>query len=259
MSPTRIRSSWFFAAALCAVACDAAPADNAGDLRLGVLGEDAAGNIYRLRDGVFELDGPTPTTISTEDQPDPVDALSIVLTAGDYEVTLSPGWRLERFDPATELTLDVDALLESPNPTSATVDDNSTTSLAFLFVVADAGPVTLGEGTLEIDIDVDVDEASSCDPTLQDCPAGQGCFPLGEPGALVFTCAQSSGAQAETPCDTSNDCDTGLACLPDPLCGAAENCCLPLCDVADVPPCEGIHLCHQFDASSNFGYCGIGG
>lgn len=237
-----------------------APVEDAGSLRLGVLGEDAAGNVYRLRDGVFDLDGPTLATISTEDSPDPVDVLSIVLTAGDYDVTLLSGWRLERFDPATETTAAVDALLESENPAQATVGIDATSSVAFQFVVADAGPVVLGEGSLEIDVGVSVDETGSCDPTVQDCPSGQACFPLGEPGAMIFTCAQTSGAELEAPCDSSNDCNNGLACIADPLCGASGSCCLALCDVADSPPCVDTSLlCQQFDAFSNFGYCGIGG
>lgn len=76
-----------------------------------------------------------------------------------------------------------------------------------------------------------------CDPLLQDCPAGEGCYPI-EP----WTCAPDDsgdlGAYGD-PCDFINRCDPGLVCLnggavpPGLPCEGTSGCCTELCDVED--------------------------
>jgi hypothetical protein len=65
----------------------------------------------------------------------------------------------------------------------------------------------------------------SCDPLLQDCPIGEGCYSSN--GGLI--CA----AQGDTPvgesCGFINDCEPGSGCANIPACGGL--CCTPFCDV----------------------------
>ena len=251
-----VRYSWLIAVPLAFVACDEASVDpnDAGDLRMGVLGEDGEGNTYRLRDGVFDIAGPDPATASTEDSVDPVDTLSVVLGAGNYSVTLADGWRLERFDPTTGDSLEVAAELTSDNPVDVLLNGGGATLVTYTFFVADAGPVTLGDGTLEIDIDVDT-PAGICDPAVQDCLAGEGCYPFSQNGAIEFLCAASFGVALGGECEFVNECAPGLLCAADPVCASAS-CCLALCNTADNI-CPGPEACYPLDASSpEIGYCG---
>jgi hypothetical protein len=80
-----------------------------------------------------------------------------------------------------------------------------------------------------------------CDPLLQDCDEGQGCYPVND----TFTCAPDAGGEMGAlgdPCEFINVCDPGLFCassetLPD--CEAAS-CCTPFCDAAGEDPCAGV-------------------
>jgi hypothetical protein len=78
-----------------------------------------------------------------------------------------------------------------------------------------------------------------CDPLVQNCVAGQACYPVG-PG---FTCApDASGGLGfdDDPCEFINVCDPGLMCID---AGSVENCfgsgcCTPFCDISvGVDPC----------------------
>ena len=78
----------------------------------------------------------------------------------------------------------------------------------------------------------------TCDPLLQDCPAGQGCYAAAGGGA--FICFKFSGMPGEglqgDECNYVNACSPGTACLtPDSVsgCGAQGGCCSPYCDLTD--------------------------
>lgn len=80
----------------------------------------------------------------------------------------------------------------------------------------------------------------SCDPYVQDCPNGQGCYGLGG----TFTCLPAGGVALSGPCGTINDCQPGSACLPAnavPGCNGAS-CCASFCSTdadCDAPvPCS---------------------
>ena len=81
-----------------------------------------------------------------------------------------------------------------------------------------------GDGVLNLCIEV-------CDPLLQACPDGQGCYPVDS----VFYCvpdASGPGGGYLDPCMFINACDPGLACINgDALPGCDEaGCCAPFCD-----------------------------
>ena len=75
-----------------------------------------------------------------------------------------------------------------------------------------------------------------CDPLVQDCQPGEGCFPVGD----TFVCApDSSGDQGAygDGCEFINVCDPGLYCaFPElvPDCVGASGCCTPFCDLTDA-------------------------
>ena len=86
-----------------------------------------------------------------------------------------------------------------------------------------------------------------CDPLVQDCPLGQGCF---YDPSYGFACGElGDGAGLGEPCVGSsiNECLPGLGCVPEfdypDGCGGAPGCCTNLCDpelggaaCADGPP-----------------------
>lgn len=86
-----------------------------------------------------------------------------------------------------------------------------------------------------------------CDPLVQDCPEGQGCYPDEEaPGGTGFLCLPTVGAQpAGGWCWLLSGCEPGLLCVtPDFVPGCNENfgCCTPLCDVTEQPdPCPAVN------------------
>jgi hypothetical protein len=76
-----------------------------------------------------------------------------------------------------------------------------------------------------------------CDPVLQDCPAGQGCYPVQDDFACVPDASDPDGGGYGDPCEYINACDPGLACINAdslPNCVGSVGCCSPFC----VPPSQ---------------------
>lgn len=95
---------------------------------------------------------------------------------------------------------------------------------------------------------------TECDPLIQDCPTGQGCY--ASTGSGEFICFKYSGENGEgapgDPCNFLNQCQPGTACLgPASVegCGAESGCCAPFCDLsAAMPgePCNTSETCEAF-------------
>jgi hypothetical protein len=84
-----------------------------------------------------------------------------------------------------------------------------------------------------------------CDPLVQNCPDGQGCYPSEEAvGGTDFLCLPHIGvAQLGGPCWLLSNCDPGLVCVtPEffPGCTAPKGCCTPLCDVTEPGTCDEV-------------------
>ncbi len=82
---------------------------------------------------------------------------------------------------------------------------------------------------------------ANCDPLLQDCPDGQGCY--GSAAGDGFICFKFSGMAGEGvpggECGFVNACQPGAACLaPDAVenCAATNGCCSPYCDLGAADP-----------------------
>jgi hypothetical protein len=81
-----------------------------------------------------------------------------------------------------------------------------------------------------------------CDPLIQDCPDGQGCYPSAEAiGGTDFLCLPHIGsAQLAEACWLLSNCDPGLICVsPEffPDCSAPIGCCTTLCDTSEPDSC----------------------
>jgi hypothetical protein len=85
---------------------------------------------------------------------------------------------------------------------------------------------------------------AQCDPLLQDCPEGQGCYGVND----GWQCAPdaSDGAGQDAPCEFINGCAPGHVCLaPEsvPTCeGGVAGCCTAICDTSTPDPCPGQEL-----------------
>lgn len=81
-----------------------------------------------------------------------------------------------------------------------------------------------------------------CDPLLQTCPDGQGCYDA-DLDAFVCWDAPETPPTAGEPCQGNTLCAPGSTCSPGakvPGC-AANRCCAPFCDLDAAPdPCEAI-------------------
>lgn len=80
----------------------------------------------------------------------------------------------------------------------------------------------------------------TCNPLLQDCPAGYGCYAGADsPAPLCFQDASGEAGELADPCTFLNACDPGLSCQSpgDSVAGCTtEGCCTPFCDVL-APAC----------------------
>ncbi|HVI01648.1 MAG TPA: hypothetical protein VM869_23190, partial [Enhygromyxa sp.] len=112
-----------------------------------------------------------------------------------------------------------------------------------------------GSGTINFCI-------KSCDPTLQDCGAGLGCFWANNDFNCIFT---ARDIPAGEPCGFINDCAAGLGCLPAevlPDC-AGSACCSAFCDLnRGDEPCDAIPgtVCSAFfeEGTAPLGYDHVG-
>jgi hypothetical protein len=112
-----------------------------------------------------------------------------------------------------------------------------------------------------------------CDPLVQDCSAGWGCYADDYKRWACDLDRSGDGGAHGQPCDCLNCCDPGLLCLPGVLvdaegCGpeGAVGCCAQVCMLQeDVPPVEGacpgeLEQCEPFYSSDSIlmGYDDVG-
>ena len=76
---------------------------------------------------------------------------------------------------------------------------------------------------------------SQCNPVLQDCLPGYGCYPVDD----TFSCLKHAGGPADT-CAYINACSPGWFCAPARSvngCESRTGCCAPFCDLTAREPC----------------------
>ncbi len=85
---------------------------------------------------------------------------------------------------------------------------------------------------------------STCDPLLQDCAEGNGCYPDEQSaGGTGFICLPTIGTTGDfnENCWLLSNCLPGFICVtPDflPDCNGLVGCCTPLCDAAEADACD---------------------
>jgi len=88
----------------------------------------------------------------------------------------------------------------------------------------------------------------NCDPLLQDCPEGLGCYWSG--GSMTFQCVITAGGiPTAEPCGFNNDCNPGNFCTDAAALEACAGsaCCASFCDTTDDPsPCVAPLECVPF-------------
>ncbi len=216
---------------------------------MGVAGQDADGNYYRLRSGYIDASGPVFVSFDTEMDPNTTEYLTMDVPTGDYSLHLQPGWWVEQWDPFSAQSFPIDARLISANPASATVSELSTTIVTYTFYVDGVGPISMGDGDLAVDVAFDT-EPPICDPNAQDCADGLACS-LTDLWTGQFECGPEGGSPAYQDCWGAFDCEMDHACVP-----AAENfhcvgydCCVPTCDLA-APACPNGESCVPVDGAT---------
>lgn len=99
-----------------------------------------------------------------------------------------------------------------------------------------------------------------CDPLEQDCPSGEGCYPVEGSG---FSCAHDGsfdgGAQGDS-CGAVNTCSPGYVCAPShlvPACTSDGGCCTSWCDLDDPRCFEGLECIPYGGNFAGFEHVGV--
>lgn len=149
---------FLLASSLVGTACSSSPEKHEKEPEFGTLGlplstQGASGDTYRLRDATFRIrsddwhyedsssfggDGSGTTSevviVSSEDDPEAA-TISVSVPAGELEVKLLPGWRLERISEAGAET--IEATLLSSSTQWVWVAPRGTSFAEFRFGVGD--------------------------------------------------------------------------------------------------------------------------
>ena len=119
------------------------PADpSLGSISINLVGQAPSGAIYRLRNAVITVTGPTARTWNTEDDPNQT-TMSADVDPGTYTASVQTGWTLERVVGGTATP--VPAQLVSDNPVQFAVAAAVRTSVPLRFHV-DAVDIDLSQG-----------------------------------------------------------------------------------------------------------------
>ncbi len=149
-----------------------------GAVELALSARGSRGNLYRLSGAVFEVEGPSQTTLSSEG-----DSENIVadFPVGTYRVELLQGWQLIRV--ADQLAMD--ATVRDVSLEGVVVQASSTTTVRFSFDLADGEEVAFGR----IEVGIEVDEGQD-GVTTAECASE----PLRSVGEVHYFCSCDSGA-----------------------------------------------------------------
>ncbi len=104
----------------------------------------------------------------------------------------------------------------------------------------------------------------ACNPLLQDCPEGEGCYPVNH----NYACApvgvpDEVGFEGDT-CEYVVACQPGFSCMDAeqvPNC-MSPSCCTPFCDLTEQDPCPNpetqcIPVYEDNQNAPNVGFCGV--
>lgn len=185
-----------------------------------------AGVLYRLRNATFSLQGADNATVASDGYLSE-QSVSLELTVGPYDVSISDGWYLERQTATVGQFETIAAQLNSPNPTSFVVGEGETTNVVFYFQTAE-GPITLGSGSVNLSfvvadvventdaacsdgIDNDADSYVDCDDF--NCIGTVACGATITPENTEAACADGIDNDADSYVDCNDyNCSGTVAC-----------------------------------------------
>lgn len=140
-------------ASACTTAGEDDRADPFGQVDLALTGTASSGTIYRLRNGELTIAGPGgPIVFRTEDDLNRT-VISQDLDVGDYSLTLSPGFSLDKLGNDGVFRTVV-ATLISPNPQAFTITTSTVTPVVLRFQTA-GEVVVMDRGRVDIRLGVD--------------------------------------------------------------------------------------------------------
>jgi TGF-beta propeptide len=120
--------TWLCVAAGCVGAPDE---ERTGEISVNLVGTAPSGVIYRLRNTIVRVEGPSSAVFNTDADPNQT-SLSANVVVGNYVAGVQVG-QMERIDGQT--VTPVDAMLISENPTSFTVAEHQRTTVPLRFLV----------------------------------------------------------------------------------------------------------------------------
>lgn len=215
--------------------------ESLGTLNVNLTGTSSSGIRYRLRNAIFEVNGPDDVVLFSEND---VNAPTIQqdLAVGNYIVELADGWSLER-ETAGMFFEPVDAALTSANPAAFVIAEQGVTGVVFAFKAGD-DVLELGHGVLELSINVE-DEGCQAGDVL----CGDTCTDVSSDPDNCGACGVS--------CAEGESCSAG-ACVGDEGCQAGDVLCGETCtDVSsDRNNCGACGLSCAEGEGCNAGVCG---
>jgi hypothetical protein len=219
-----------------------------GTVVLSLTGQ-TNGTTYRLRQAVFEVTGPTNTTLNSESDPNGA-VLAATLSTGGYLIALQSGWFLERLNGMTAEP--VDATLVSANPQMFGISSAATSTVLFRFET-DGTIIDIGTGQLEVAIEVNETTGTvECDIVNQTgCPMGEACYFGGGDDGLTPICAAVGMSPPGSVCEFQN------SCAPGAFCGSLDGenvTCIQICSASGMGP-----SCPAGQACAGLGIGDVGG
>lgn len=215
MHGTALRMSIVAAGAWVLFACASEPvaAEPTASARFELETGTANGNVFQLRDAVFELTGPTNTTVTSAGIGR---WASVDVKPGTYTILLKAGWSLHQTS-GMETRFDTSqARLVSPNPRTVVLPAGAVTDVIYSFAIGDT---VIGKGEARARIGIEVTEPLCGNGVLD---PGEECDP-----ALKYfgaTCDSHCSGGTKS-CTQATDCKSGICTKGDCGCDLTASFC----------------------------------
>lgn len=216
MQPHAVRTSLF--AALMLFACGSEPLSSpepTASARFELEAGTENGNVFQLRDAVFELTGPTNTSVTSEGIGPWV---QVDVAPGTYSILLKDGWSLHHVSGPGEQFDTSQARLLSANPKTVVLPAGQVTNVIFSFALGD---YVIGKDEARARIGIEVKEPL----------CGNGILDPGEE-------CDSAIHYANATCDSK--CTGGYR-----SCTAATDCASGICKHGNCGCAEAADTCNQ--------------
>jgi hypothetical protein len=223
-----------------------------GSVRLDLQGTASNGTVYRLSNATFTINTTPPTIVSSDGANAAATTIVQQLPAGSYNITLEPGWVLDRMNGATSTA--VVATLANSAVQMFSIQEARTTSVTYQFrtsgVVITTGTLNVGIGVTEVEAGI----GEACTPfSTPSCAAPAWCGP-GFNGSSQAVCQNGGNVPLGGPCSVvvAGLCEANLLCVtsPETMSDVCKQACSP-----SVPGSCATGTCTPVAGSMQFGTC----